>query len=391
MILRGMVKRLRGMNWWLTLSVAGLLAVGVLFIYSACHTRLDQAATLHKRQMVWALWGWLGYFGAALLDYRRVRDLAASFYVLSVGLLVAVLLVGTRIYGAQRWLMLFGVGIQPSEIAKLSFILASACLLVPAAGRFGRPPAWGWNLALAAVPMVLIMRQPDLGTALAFVPMALAMLFAGGVPLRPLVTLTLLGLIGAGLIVAAVVLPHRLGLPPERQEQIFRVVGLSAYQRERIETFLQPGKDPLGAGWNQRQSELAVGSGGLTGKGYRRGTQNVLGYLPKTVAPTDFIFSVIAEETGFMGAATVLALYAVLVFGGLYAAVVAPDRLGRVLCVGVVALLFTHVFVNIAMTVGLLPIVGLPLPLLSYGGTFMVCTMVGLGLVQSVYMRRRAV
>jgi len=211
------------------------------------------------------------------------------------------------------------------------------------------------------------------------------------VPLRPLVTLTLLGLIGAGLIVAAVVLPHRLGLPPERQEQIFRVVGLSAYQRERIETFLQPGKDPLGAGWNQRQSELAVGSGGLTGKGYRRGTQNVLGYLPKTVAPTDFIFSVIAEETGFMGAATVLALYAVLVFGGLYAAVVAPDRLGRVLCVGVVALLFTHVFVNIAMTVGLLPIVGLPLPLLSYGGTFMVCTMVGLGLVQSVYMRRRAV
>jgi len=152
--------------------------------------------------------------------------------------------------------------------------------------------------------------------------------------------------------------------------------------------FFDPGRDPLGAGWNKIQSSIAVGSGGFAGKGYLKGTQNVLGFLPRTVAPTDFIYSVIAEEMGFIGSAGLLLLYSILLWAGFRAAQSSRDKLGRLLAVGITSLLFCHVFVNIAMTIGLLPITGLPLPLISYGGSFMVSTMIGLGIVQSVYVRR---
>jgi rod shape determining protein RodA len=152
--------------------------------------------------------------------------------------------------------------------------------------------------------------------------------------------------------------------------------------------FFEPNRDPLGAGWNKIQSEIAVGSGGLKGKGYLKGTQNMLGFLPKTVAPTDFIFSVVAEETGFMGSAVVISLFAVILACVMATALLTEDRLGRLLCAGVAAMLFSHVFVNISMTVGLMPVTGLPLPLVSYGGSFVVVTMTALGIVQSVYIRR---
>jgi rod shape determining protein RodA len=163
---------------------------------------------------------------------------------------------------------------------------------------------------------------------------------------------------------------------------------LHDYQKDRILVFLDPSRDPLDAGWNTVQSAIAVGSGGLTGKGYLRGTQNILGFLPRTVAPTDFIFSVIAEETGFLGSLTLLLLFAVLAFGGMRAALRARDKFGRLLAVGVTVLVMFHVFVNMAMTIGLMPITGIPLPLVSYGGSFMVCTLAMLGIVQSVYVRR---
>jgi rod shape determining protein RodA len=164
---------------------------------------------------------------------------------------------------------------------------------------------------------------------------------------------------------------------------------LSEYQKNRILVYLNVTKDPLGAGWNKLQSQIAVGSGGLFGKGYLKGTQNILGFLPRTVAPTDFIYSVVAEETGFAGSLVLLALYTTLIMRCMRAAVRARDRLGRLLAAGISVLIFTHVFVNIAMTVGLMPITGLPLPLMSYGGSFMVSTMIALGLAQSVYLRRR--
>ena len=163
---------------------------------------------------------------------------------------------------------------------------------------------------------------------------------------------------------------------------------LDEYQLKRIQVFLGVERDPLGAGWNKIQSVIAVGSGGIWGKGYGEGTQNILGYLPQPVAPTDFIFSVVAEESGFAGSLVLLGLYAAVLMGGLKAALGAPDRAGRVLAVGLATQVFVHAFVNMAMTIGLMPITGVPLPLISYGGSFMVATMLGLGLMHSVGARR---
>ncbi len=216
------------------------------------------------------------------------------------------------------------------------------------------------------MPFLLIVKEPDLGTAAMLIPVAFMMMFAAGVPLKHMLILAGIGLL---------LMPFGWFL-------------LGNYQKERVLVFLNPNRDPLGAGWNKIQSGIAVGSGGFSGKGYLKGTQNVLGFLPRTVAPTDFIYSVIAEETGFVGSAILLFLYALLLWSCVRAALVARDRFGRLLAVGVGSLLFCHAFVNMAMTIGLLPITGLPLPLISYGGSFMVAIMIGLGIVQSVYVRR---
>jgi rod shape determining protein RodA len=343
---------------------------------------------LYAKQIKWALAGLMCYLATALFDYRRLRDVSWLFYVVAVVLLVAVLFFGTKIYGATRWLMFMGVGVQPSEIGKLAVIVLSACMLTPAAEKFDRMPSMWWLLFWAGIPMLLVLKEPDLGSALVYVPLVVSMLFVAGARIKPLVILGLTGVVAVLLVLAAVALPEQLGMSPEHQEKFFKSIRMSEYQRNRIEVFLQPGKDPMGTGWNKRQSEIAVGSGGLTGKGYLGGTQNILGFLPRTVAPTDFIFSVITEELGFVGALGVIFMYGLLVVCGLYAAMVAPDKLGRVLCVGIVVMVFTHAFVNMSMTIGVLPVVGIPLPLVSYGGTFMVITLLALGLIQSVYVRR---
>ncbi|MEI8139066.1 MAG: rod shape-determining protein RodA [bacterium] len=379
---------LRRMNWIMLLMIIGLMAVGVCFIYSATSMREDSTVDLYVKQIKWALAGMVCYLGVTLFDYRRLRDVSWMFYIVAVILLVAVLFFGTRIYGAKRWLMFMGVGVQPSEIGKLAVITLSACLLSPAAEKFDRLPSMWRLFLLAAIPMVLVMKEPDLGSALVYLPVVVAMLFVAGARIKPLVLLGGGGVAAVMLVLAAVALPEQMGMTPEHQEKFFHAIRLSEYQRDRIEVFLQPGKDPMGTGWNKRQSEIAVGSGGLTGKGYLGGTQNILGFLPRTVAPTDFIFSVITEELGFLGALGVLTMYGGLVVCGLYAAMMARDKMGRVLCVGIVMMVFTHAFVNMAMTIGVLPVVGIPLPLVSYGGTFMVITLFALGLIQSVYVRR---
>lgn len=379
---------LRRMNWIMLLMILGLIAVGVTFIYSATSMRDDSTVDLYAKQIKWALAGLVCYLGTTLFDYRRLRDVSWLFYVVAVVLLVAVLFFGTRIYGARRWLMFMGVGVQPSEIGKLAMISLSACLLSPAAEKFDRLPSMWRLFLLAGIPMILVMKEPDLGSALVYLPVVAAMLFVAGASVKPLLVMGLSGVVAVLLVLAAVALPEKMGMTPEHQEKFFHAIRLSEYQKDRIEVFLQPGKDPMGTGWNKRQSEIAVGSGGLMGKGYLGGTQNILGFLPRTVAPTDFIFSVITEETGFIGALGVLTLYGGLVICGLYAAMVARDKMGRVLCVGIVMMVFTHAFVNMAMTIGVLPVVGIPLPLVSYGGTFMVITLFALGLIQSVYVRR---
>ncbi len=361
------VSVLRRLDWTFLLAALLLLITGVLFIYSASARNIEEALSeMSRRQVVWAVVGTIVFLAVVVLDYRRLDEAAWWIFLGGLVLLILVFVVGKARYGATRWISFLGVQVQPSEFAKLATLIMLAAFL----SHPSRDPA-NWTtfagaLGLMAVPFLLIMRQPDLGTAMTLVPLTLGLLLAAGTPLR-----YLLGLVAAGL----------LALP----------VGwlfLHDYQKDRIMVFLDPSRDPLDAGWNTVQSAIAVGSGGLTGKGYLRGTQNVLGFLPRTVAPTDFIFSVIAEETGFLGSLALLLLFAILAFGGMRAALRARDKFGRLLAVGVTVLVMFHVFVNMAMTVGLMPITGIPLPLVSYGGSFMVCTLAALGIVQSVYVRR---
>lgn len=379
------------LNYPMLLAMLALLVMGVLYIYSACYIGADAAnRTLHRSQIVWGLIG-LGVFSVcAAVDYRRLCSLSSLFYVGSVILLVAVLLFGVEISGGRRWIDL-GIRVQPSEFAKLSLVLLLSWRLGQEHDNLDSWTALLSNGALAVVPVVLIMLEPDLGTSLVLVPTVAAILFVAGVKLRVLSICAIVFAVMLSLFLMAYILPAKLGASEDTQVRIEKFTLLKAYQRERIRVFLNRESGRLDEGWTRRQSEISVGSGGWGGKGYCKGTQNVLGFLPYSVAPTDFIFCVIAEEAGFVGATLAIALFLVLLLSGLVTAVQSRDRMGRLLCVGVVSMIFFHASINIAMTVGLVPITGLPLPLLSYGGSFTVTTMAALGIVQSVsiYGRRR--
>lgn len=382
------LRLLTRMNWIVSLAIVALIVIGTLFIYSSCYVNDEQPArSLYKKQMLWAAVGLVCYTGFAIVDYRRLRKFSWPAYVVSVALLAMVLVCGARFYGARRWLLIFGMSIQPSEPAKLATIFLLARKLSRPGINLGQGKTLATILAIVAVPMLLIIKQPDLGTAMIFLPITFVMMFIAGVPLRSLGILAGMGCLVVGIVIGAVFLPEKFGMNKEEQRKIMGLFGLSEYHKKRIEVFIAPDKDPLGAGWNKRQSEIAVGSGGLWGKGFVAGTQNTLGFLPRSVAPTDFIYSVIAEEKGFIASAAVLFLFSVLVAFGMRAAVMVRDKTGRLVCAGIATMIFCHACINIAMTVGLMPITGLPLPLLSYGGSFMIVVMSALGIVQSVYIR----
>lgn len=349
------------------LLVLGLLAAGLCFVYSASYRGEETGivGSWFRRQIFWGAAGLASSVVLLAAGHRILLRLSGWIYLASLVLLVAVLLFGKRIFGAVRWLEIGGFQLQPSEFAKIALVLALAKML----SLDAFPARRLWTVLAAGVltllPFLLVVMEPDLGTAVIFPFIAAAMLFAAGMRKRWIFIA-----VGAGLAAAP------LG---------WFVLG--DYQRDRILTFLDPTRDPLGTGWNALQSTLAVGSGGLTGKGFLQGTQNVLGFLPRTVSPSDFIFPVLAEEKGFLGGAMLLAAYALLLACYLRTALRAKETDGALLAVGMSAILFFHVFVNIAMTIGLMPITGLPLPLLSSGGTFMVCTLAGFGLVESVHAR----
>jgi len=357
------------------LLVAGLLGAGLTFIYSASWRGEETGivGAWFSKQIWWAALGAGVALTLAATDYKFWIRHAGWLYLASLVLLALVFVpgIGRKVYGAYRWLVILGVPVQPSEFAKVTTVLLLARVLAsPVLQRrsFGTVLL---ALGLMALPFGLILEEPDLGTAMVLVPTTVCMLFAAGCALRYLIGL---GLLGAGGVAAA--------LSP--LAKLF----LDDYQHERIATFLDPSRDPLGSGWNALQSAIAVGSGGFSGKGFLNGTQNVLGFLPRTVSPTDFIFPVIAEETGFIGASVLLLAFAALLTCYLRTAWTARDPAGSLLATGIAGLLFCHVFVNVGMTIGLLPITGLPLPFVSSGGSFMVSTLAGFGLVQSVHVRR---
>ena len=372
---------LRRFNWFAFVCMVALMAVGVLFVYSANFSRESlKLQLLYRSQAELALFGILAGFGLAAVHYRRVLAWSALFYLAAVALLVAVLVMGTSQMGAKRWVF----GIQPAELAKLATILALAAFL-------GREEARRDIIdflvagAITLLPMALIFLQPDLGTALVFPPILAAMLFVSGTAPRALLATVLAGLLAAVVVFGSLVIRENPRAPaPVRAACRGATSFLSDYQTERLLDFAFPDRDPLNRGWNRRQSQIAIGSGGVWGKGFLKGDQNILGYLPQQVSANDFIFSVIAEEAGFAGSVFVLLCYGGLLLSVLAVASAARDGPGRLLSAGVAAMLFCHVFINVAMTVGLAPITGLPLPFLSYGRTFMLAVTLAMGLVQSV-------
>jgi len=378
------------LNWPLLVFMLLLLAVGFMFIQSATAMRTGEVRFLHMRLLKqWIPLGLLAYIAAARINHTKWNDWSWIIYILAVFALILVLIpgIGTERLGARRWLLGF---FQPSEFAKIATIPITAFIL-GGSNIAGGMKKFCTACAVAAVPMLLIVLEPDLGSAAVLIPTIFAMLFVAGCAPRLLLWGAFATLLLAALFFAAVLVPERLD--PEHKAAIEQYTDkvIFPHWKKRIITFAGFDNDPLGAGWNKEQSIIAVGSGGRFGKGYGKGTQNILGFLPRAVSSTDFIFSVIAEEMGYRGSVILLLLYAGLLVSIGWTAFACRDEQGRLICIGVFALLFTHIFVNIAMTIGLMPITGIPLPLVSYGGTFTIAIMASLGLVQGVWIHGREV
>lgn len=364
------LKKFLGMNWVLFAVTLALAIFGVIAIYSATYMREDPfVAGFWRRQATWVCIGVIAFIVASLVDYRWVTWGALPMYLAGIGFLILTRFIGTRVYGAKSWLQIGPINFQPAQLAVIAGILVMALFL----SHFRALPPILRLLGCGLIcggPMVLILLQPDFGETIVWVPVFMAMLFAAGMPKRFLISMIIAG-------VAFLPLLINFGLKP--------------YQKARITAFLDPEIDPQGSAWAINQSLIAIGSGGWGGKGFKApNTQVELGFLPSTAVHNDYIFSAIAEQWGFVGGVILLGAFAFLLLLCLMIAYKAADELGLLLCVGITALMFTHIFQNIGMTIALMPITGLPLPLISYSGSFVVMVMFSLGLVNSVWVHRKA-
>ena len=378
------MRRLLRLDWVGFAAMLLLITIGTISIWSAGNARAE--AVFHgmwRTNLVTAVVGLGLYLGFALVDYRKwIGRLSLPAYALALVFLALVLLVGAEQFGGRRWLWFF----QPSEVSKLAIILLVASIFGACGEGRGRSGFSGFLLAvvLVGVPLVLILAEPDLGTALVLVPAVLVMLVVAGVWRRGLLSLIAVGGILSLAVLGAVYEAERPGVPSERRARIMRYVPLHDHQVRRVRTFLFPEEDERGAGYNLRQAKISIGSGGFSGKGIGKGETNHLKYLPPAISMNDFIFCVYAEETGFIGSLVLLSLFALLLLSCCRAAFSSADGRGRLLALGVATLVFAHVYVNIAMSIGVLPITGLPLPFISSGRTFLIVVMCALGIVQSV-------
>lgn len=380
-MLKTVLDRFQRLNPLLFACMAGLIVIGVAFVYSACSVREDpELRMLYMRHAEVGVAGLAAYLLLAWVDYRTViRRWGWLVYLACLVLLILVPLIGEARMGARRWLF----GIQPSEPAKLAVVMLLAWLYSRRDAKRGTV-MFLLTLVAVGVPAALILAQPDLGTAMVLVPTVFAMLFTARVAPRIVWSCVLAGAAGAALILGLIYTAEKSNLPRERREQMIAMTQLKPHQVRRLQVFLFPDKDLHGSGYNRRQSEIAVGSGGAWGKGYLKGEQYMLGYLPPSVSSNDFIFAVLAEEAGFAGSLTVLLLFLGLLGSGLWVAFRCQNDTGRLFCVGIITMTFSHMFINIAMTIGMMPITGLPLPFISYGRTFMLTMMAAFGIVQSV-------
>jgi len=353
-------------DWWLLSLTVVIATMGLTALYSAVHAGGSTAqSALFTKQLIWYGAGMVVMIAAFLFNYKTYERWGHLLYILCVALLVAVLLFGKYVSGSKRWLAMGPFSLQPSEIVKLGVIIVLAKYYARVATTKGVNFRELYTpLVFTAIPFALIVRQPDLGTAM------IVALIAGSITLYVKIERrTLLCLVaGAAMAVPLVWLT------------------LKGYQKQRILTFLNPDRDPLGSGYHIIQSKIAVGSGMLAGKGFLKGTQNALDFLPEQ--HTDFIFTVLAEEWGFIGAILLLLAFLLLIIWGLQIAQRSRDAFGKILAVGVTAMIAWQVFINIGMVMGLMPVVGVTLPFISYGGSSILSMMLGVGLLLNVSMRR---
>jgi rod shape determining protein RodA len=368
---------LRRMDWVLNLAIGGLLVIGTLMVWSATRpieiaAGVSPTGYLHKHLLNIIIGLILGSV-AALVDYRSLRAYAPILYVLSILGLMAVLVphIGSTINGAHSWIVLpAGFSVQPAEFAKIALCIALPMVLAERRDAETEPRIAdvGLVLLLTGIPIGLIMLQPDLGTAIVIGVITLGVLAVANTPTRWLVGLLALGVVGSLLAV-------KIGV-------------LHSYQVQRFTAFTNPNADPQGFGYNARQALIAIGSGGLFGKGLFHGPQTNGGFIPEQ--QTDFVFTAAAEQLGFVGAAVVIVLLGIVLWRAVRIAIGAEDLFGRLVATGIVCWFTFQAFENIGMTLGIMPVTGVPLPLVSYGGSSMFAELMALGLLQNVHMRRYA-
>jgi rod shape determining protein RodA len=360
----------REFDFLLLLAAVGLTAYGAMLIYSGSLTTYGSSGQAFShvvsRQLAFAIIGLVAMLGLSRIDYRAFGPASLALYLLSIAGLVFVLVGGASAYGSRRWIVIAGTQVQPSEVAKVTTVIMLAKFFSDNEQRMRSARVFLASMLIAAVPAALVLVEPDLGSAMVFGVLWLGMvLIAGARPLH------LFG-VACGVAAATPAVVYALA---------------HDYQKARFESWLHPDRDPLGAGFNILQAEISIGSGGLMGKGLTHGTQTQLDYL--RTQTTDYIFSVGAEELGFVGAMVLFGLFVVLLFRCLRVAGIADDVFGRLIAVGVMSFILFQVFVNVGVNIRLVPVTGVPLPLVSQGGSSLIMILASLGILQSILGHRR--
>ncbi|HET7152337.1 MAG TPA: rod shape-determining protein RodA [Candidatus Kapabacteria bacterium] len=394
------------LDWKVLVAALGLTIMGLLSVFSATYDSAMAGRFTH--QLIAASLGVTLMIAIMFASDRLIGFVAYPSYILSLLFLLAVLVIGRTAYGSKSWINLAGFSFQPAEFAKLTTVLALAKFFTNTPRDLRRAGDLAMSIGIVMAPVVLILLQPDVGTSIVFFVVLFGMLLWAGADLflllaiaaPPVVAIAaFMGIIPAVIITSAAV----VGLVAFRRKFLATLLAtgicvvaafstnvvythMKPHQQKRIEVFLHPDKDPLGAGYNELQAQLAVGSGGFFGKGYLHGTQTQLRYIPKQW--TDFIYCVPAEEFGFIGGGLVIILFAVLMWRGVWIAMQSRQQFASAAAIGIVTLFLFHMFVNIGMTMGLFPVMGIPLPFLSYGGTFLIVDLVSVGLLLNFYRTR---
>jgi rod shape determining protein RodA len=364
-----LLRKLLGMNWVILVTMLALATFGIVAIYSCTYMR--EAAAYHdmwRKQMIWVGISFIVFMVVSLTDYRWIRWGALPLYLVSLVFLVLTLVIGKKLDGARCWLHIGPIQFQPAQLAIIAGILIMALFLSQFRTLHPMLKLAACGM-MAGAPALLILIQPDLGECLAWIPVTLAMLFLARIPKRYLIVVSLIG-------VSCLPIAYYFKLKP--------------YQQLRIVAFLDPEIDPRGSAWAVNQTMIAIGSGGWSGKGFKApNTQVELGYVPQTTVPNDYIFAAVGEQWGFLGGTVLVLTFGVLLGGCVTVAFMSSDELGLLICVGVTLLIFFHVYQNIGMCISMMPVTGVPLPLVSYSGSFFAVIMFSLGMVNSVWVHRK--